>query len=60
MPDEKEQNKIKHIWIFISAFGIFFAILSWIYEIASRGFWWKGAIAVALGFVLYKSVVNKV
>lgn len=60
MSIEKEQNKTKHLWIFLSAFGVFFALLSWIYEIATQGFWWKGALAVVLGFILYKLVINKV
>jgi len=54
------ENKTKHIWIFLSAFGVFFATLSWIYEIATQGFWLKGALAVVLGFILYKLVINKV
>lgn len=60
MFDEKKQNKTKHVWIFLSAFGVFFALLSWIDEIATQAFWWKGALAVILGFVLYKLVINKV
>lgn len=54
------ENKIKHIWIFLSSFGVFFAFLSWIQEILTRGFWWKGALAIVLGFILYKLVINKV
>jgi len=53
-------NKTKHIWIFLSAYGVFFALLSWFYEIAKDGFWIKGAMAIILGFILYKLVVNKV
>jgi hypothetical protein len=55
-----EQNKTKHIWIFLSAFGIFFALLSWIREITTEGFWWKGVLAMILGFLLYKLVIGKV
>ena len=54
------QNKTKHIWIFLSAFGVFFALSSWIYEMTTQGLWWKGVLAVILGFVLYKIVINKV
>ncbi len=54
------ENKTKHIWIFLSSFGVFFAALSWMQEILTRGFWWKGALAVILGFILYKLVINKV
>jgi len=53
-------NITKHIWIFLSAYGVWFAILSWIQEVYTKGFWWKGALAVILGFVLYKLVIKKV
>ena len=53
-------NKTKHVWIFLSAYGVCFAALSWIQEIYTHGFWWKGSLAVLLGFVLYKSVIKKV
>lgn len=53
-------NKTKHIWIFLSAFGVGFATLSYIQEIVTKGFWLKGALAVLLGFILYKLVINKV
>ena len=53
-------NKTKHIWIFLSSFGVFFAFLSWMNEIATAGFWWKGALAVVLGFVLYRLVIGKI
>ena len=53
-------NKTKHIWVFLSAYGIFFALLSWIQDMVTRGLWWKGALAVILGFTLYKTVVNKI
>ena len=55
-----KDNTTKHIWIFLSSFGVCFAALSWFYEIATKGFWWKGVLAVALGFILYKLVVHKV
>jgi len=52
------KDKRKESWLFISAFGIMFAILSWIQE---AGFipspmelsWLKGFIALILGFLLY-------
>jgi len=53
-------NKTKHIWIFLSAFGVWFATLSWIQEMVTRGFWWKGVLALIFGFVLYKLVIKKV
>lgn len=54
------KNPIKHIWIFLSAYGVFFALLSWGQEIFTRGFVWKGLGALILGFILYKVVINKV
>lgn len=55
-----QQNKTKHIWIFLSAFGVCFALLSWLYEIFTQGFWWKGTLAAVLGFALYRLVIRKV
>ena len=52
--------KEKHAWIYLSAFGIFFALLSWIQDIVTRGLWWKGFFALILGFALYKWVINKI
>jgi len=57
---DKNETKTKHTWIFLSAFGIFFALLSWIHEMVSQGFWQKGALAIILGFMLYKFIINKV
>jgi hypothetical protein len=54
------KDKTKHVWILLSAFGVFFATLSWIQEIIIEGFWWKGVLAVVFGFILYKFVINKV
>jgi len=54
------KNKAKHYWIFLSAFGAMFAVLSWAYEIYSGGFWVKGALALITGFVLYKFIVDRV
>lgn len=53
-------NFVKHIWIFLSAFGVCFAALSWMQEMITQGFWWKGLAALAAGFVLYKAVIKKV
>jgi len=53
-------KKVKHLWIFLSAFGVCFAFLSWMQEVFSDGFWWKGVAAAALGFILYRTVINEV
>ena len=53
-------NPIKHIWIFLSAYGVFFALLSWGQEIFTKGLVWKGAGALLLGLILYKVVIKKV
>ena len=49
-------NIKKEIWLFISAFGIMFAVLSWLQEsqilILELGPT-KGFLAVILGFLLY-------
>jgi len=52
-------SRTRHIWIFLSAFGIGFASLSWIQEMVTRGFWWKGALALVFGFILYKIVIKE-
>ena len=53
-------NFTKHLWIFLSAFGVCFAALSWGYEIVTSDFWWKGFAALIAGFVLYRAVIKKV
>ena len=49
-------NIKKEIWLFISGFGIMFAVLSWIQEsqllLLGTGSL-KGFIAVITGFILY-------
>ncbi|MBI1974804.1 MAG: hypothetical protein HYS57_00405 [Parcubacteria group bacterium] len=50
----------KHLWIFLSSFGVAFAALSWLHEGFTQGRWWKGTLAVILGFMLYKAVIKKV
>ncbi len=53
-----KQNIQKEIWLFISAFGIMFAVLSWIQEsniipnVIELG-WLKGLFALITGFLLY-------
>jgi len=50
---------VKNIWIYLSAFGICFAAMSWSYEIAD-GQWQKGAYAAGLGLILYSVFRKKV
>ena len=51
-------NNKKEIWLFISAFGIMFAILSWLQEsqiipdVITLGAL-KGVFAIITGFLLY-------
>jgi len=51
---------MKEAWIYLSAFGICFAALSWISEIGLHGEWKKGAYAAALGIILCKIFLRKV
>ncbi len=47
---------LKEIWLFISAFGIMFAILSWLQEssiLSSELGWLKGLFALLTGLFLY-------
>jgi hypothetical protein len=32
----------------------------YIQEMITRGFWWKGFLALIFGFILYKIVIKKV
>ncbi len=53
-----KESVLKEIWLFISAFGIMFAVLSWIQEsniinnVVELGSL-KGFFALITGFVLY-------
>ena len=53
----------KEIWLFISSFGIMFAVLSWLQEselyFTDYGYK-KGLLAAILGFALYKIIGSKV
>jgi len=57
---KKEQTR--RIWIFISAYGIVFAFLSWFHEavLSGNAILWKGPLALLLGFILYCIFVDKV
>jgi len=53
-----KQNIKKEIWLFISAFGIMFAVFSWLQEsnaISSELGWLKGLFALITGLILYIS-----
>lgn len=52
----KNWSKMFDVWILLSGFGIMFAILSWCQEcgiLPKDLTWQKGALAVALGTMLY-------
>ena len=57
---KKEQTR--RILIFISAYGIVFAFLSWFHEavLSGNAILWKGPLALLLGFILYRIFVDKV
>ena len=61
-PEKPKNEKARRAWMFISAFGIVFAFLSWFHEAALAGdsILWKGPLALVLGFVLYWVFVDKV
>jgi len=44
--------KLKHIWLILAAYGVWFAILSGL-EQASTGKYWKFALSLVLGVVTY-------
>lgn len=53
---------LKTVWLFISSFGIMFAFLSWMQEagvLSDSGGWWKGALALAAGLLLYFLIPNR-
>jgi hypothetical protein len=49
---------MRHVWLYISSFGVMFAVLSWLQEsellpsVASLE-WEKGLLAAALGLPVY-------
>ncbi len=52
----------KFIWLYLSAFGIMFAILSWLQEsgvLSTNLGFFKGLLAVFLGSFLYFFVARK-
>ena len=56
----KKKFIVKHVWVFLSSFGVLFAALSWLYEMSTQGFWWKGALAVVLAFPVYRYFARRV
>ena len=57
-----KKEQARRIWIFISAYGIVFAFLSWFHEavLSGNAILWKGPLALLLGFILYRIFVDKV
>tara|TARA_B100000214_G_C23681536_1_gene496579 strand:- start:45 stop:275 length:231 start_codon:yes stop_codon:yes gene_type:complete len=63
--DTEKQEKLLAFWLFISAFGIMFAVISWLQEIAlfppsSEIGFWKGFSAVVSGTLLYILVARNI
>jgi hypothetical protein len=61
----KGRENLLAFWLFISSFGIMFAVLSWMQEggalpPASELGAWKGMLAVATGAVLYWIVARNI
>ena len=58
-----KNNLKKEIWLFISSFGIMFAVFSWIQEselLSSELGWVKGLLALISGFLLYLIFRNSI
>jgi len=57
-----KKEQARRIWIFISAYGIVFAFLSWFHEavLSGNAILWKGPLALLLGFILYRIFVDRV
>ena len=61
----ERRERLLVFWLLASAFGIMFAVLSWIQEAgilppADELGAWKGALAVATGLVLYWIVARAI
>ena len=58
------QNKLKKIiWLYISSFGIMFALLSWFQKtgvLSNSLGWWKGGFATICSLVLYLILPAKI
>ena len=61
-PENNKKETARRIWMFISAFGIVFAFLSWFHEalLAGDSILWKGPLALILGLALYWFFVDRV
>ncbi|MEC7706953.1 MAG: hypothetical protein VX723_03250 [Candidatus Thermoplasmatota archaeon] len=64
MQDERRERLLV-LWLLASAFGIMFAVLSWIQEAgllppADELGAWKGVLALATGLLLYCLVARKI
>ena len=57
-----KHERMRRLWMLLSAFGIVFACLSWFHEALLSGdaILWKGPTAVLLGFLLYFIFIDRV
>ena len=57
-PNPIQSNLMKHLWLYLSSFGIMFAMLSWFQEAGwlpsvTDLEWKKGLLAAGLGVLVY-------
>jgi hypothetical protein len=57
-PQPELNNAMRHVWLYISSFGVMFAVLSWFQESgvlasATDLEWKKGLLAAVLGIPVY-------
>lgn len=50
--------KLKHVWLILAAYGVWFAILSGLEE-ASTGKYWKFGLSFILGIITYWIIEQK-
>ncbi|MEX0616253.1 MAG: hypothetical protein WD231_00400 [Candidatus Woykebacteria bacterium] len=50
--------KLKHLWLILAAYGVWFAILSGLVE-ASNGKYWKLVLSLVLGLLTYWVIEKK-
>jgi len=57
-----KNEKARRVWIFVSAYGVVFAFLSWFHEaiLSGNAILWKGPLALILGFIVFRIFVDKV
>lgn len=49
---------VKHLWLVLAAYGVWFAIFSGLEEVA-RGKYWKVTISLLFGLVIYWLIETK-